>query len=75
MTRLNEVAYTDEKYFTKRTGWEHAGLFAMAGLSGVIADNYFTGDKGLLSDNMRIGIGAGTYATEWSVTSWIKQRA
>jgi hypothetical protein len=69
-----DFSYTDEKYFTKRTGWEHAGLFAMAGLSGVGAERYFTGGLDKLGTSQRIGIGAGIYAAELSVTSLIKQR-
>lgn len=71
-----DFAYTDKKYYLERNGWEHAGIFAAGGLSGVGAESSFTG-KGseLLGSKARIGIGAGIYAAEWSVTSLIKQRS
>lgn len=75
MARLNEVASTDRKYYLGRTGWEHAGLFAMAGLSGVGTESLFGAKGGRLTPSQRIAIGAGAYAAEWSVTSLIKQRA
>ena len=71
-----DVDYTDEKYFTTRTWYEHAGMFAAGGAAGVGTERYFTGKGSLmLSSHARIGIGAGIYAAEWSVTSLIKQRA
>jgi len=71
-----DFAYTDEKYFTNRTFYAHAGMFAAGGAAGVGTERYFTGKGSLmLSSHARIGIGAGIYAAEWSVTSLIKQRA
>ncbi|TVR38314.1 MAG: hypothetical protein EA392_10500 [Cryomorphaceae bacterium] len=50
-------------------------MFAAGGLSGVVTQGYFVGAEGELGDYTRIGLGAGTYAAEWSVTSLIKQRS
>jgi len=70
-----DFAYTDEKYFTTRTWYAHAGMFAAGGAAGLGTERYFTGRETMLSSNARIGLGAVIYAGEWSITSLIKQRA
>ncbi len=69
-----DFAYTDEKYFTKRTGWEHAGLFAVGGAAGVSDGMFFSGDA-IQNKFARVGVGLGIYATEWTVSSRLKQGA
>lgn len=45
-TTAYDFAYTVEKYFTTRTWYEHAGMFAAGGAAGVASGNYFTDDLG-----------------------------
>jgi RHS repeat-associated protein len=69
-----DFAYTEQKYFTSRTGWEHLGMFATGGVAGVADGMYFSGD-GIKNKFARVGVGAFIYATEWTVTSRLKQGA
>jgi hypothetical protein len=67
-----DFAYTEQKYFTSRTGWEHLGMFATGGLAGVGADHFFTSAKNNLKPFGRISAGALVYAAEWMIASRIK---
>ena len=70
-----DFANTDEKYFTTRTWYEHAGMFAASGAAAVGIGEFFTGTENKWTRLARVGVGAGVYASEWSVTSLIKQRS
>jgi hypothetical protein len=67
-----DFANTDEKYFTTRTWYGHAGMFAAGGAAGVAGARFFTGPNPGISKFGSIGIGVGVYATEWTITSRIK---
>jgi hypothetical protein len=67
-----DFANTDEKYFTTRTWYGHAGMFAAGGAAGVADARFFTGPDPGISKFGSIGIGVGVYATEWTITSRIK---